>query len=342
MVKLQSICLPVLIFISIQALPRQSTADSIAATKEDTITYFEDLSHLLNVNIYNLVKSNSVTLRFGNDRLVLRPNSPVSLGFGVNYKGFGLALGVGLPHTKERIDKFGRTKRLDVQMNLNTRWLMGAGHLQVYRGYYHANPGDFTQWDQNYFPTLPDMRTVSLGASAFFVFNHKEFSPKAALSRTQIQKRSAGSFVLGLYGNYDEASSPEGFIPKEFADSIATDLDIQSYKYYSIGVMFGYMHTWVIKKRFFIHGSIIPGLGYKNIRMNFNQKGGGTEHKPDAQVFLRAAFGYEATHFYLGVSASTLVRNVKYNDYNIDMSTDSFRFFVGKRFDLSGKKSRKH
>ena len=337
MAKLKVICLPLLIFISIQAFSWHSAASK----KEDTVIYFEDLSHLFNANIYTLVKSNSVIFRFREDRLILRPNSPVSLGFGVNYKGLGIALGIGLPHTKERIDKFGKTSRLDVQMNLNTKWLMGAGHLQIYQGYYHANPGDFTQWNHAYYPALPNMRTLSLGATAFYVFNNKEFSPKAALSRTQIQKQSAGSFVLGLYGNYDEANSPEGFIPKEFADSIATDLDIQSYKYYSLGVMFGYMHTWVIRKKFFLHGSIIPGLGYKNVKMNFAREGGGTEHKPDAQVFLRAAFGYELRHFYLGITASTLVRNVKYNDYNIDMSTDSFRFFVGKRFDLSKKKSGK-
>jgi hypothetical protein len=219
---------------------------------------------------------------------------------------------------------------------------MGMGYLQIYKGYYHANPGDFTQWDQPNYPTLPDMRTVSLGATAFYVFNHKKFSPKAAWSSTQVQRRSAGSLALGLYGNYDEVSSPQGFIPREFSDSIATDLDIKSFKYYSIGVMFGYMYTWVISKNFFLHASAIPGVGYKNIRMNFTSEGGGTEHKPDAQLFLKGTFGYESKHLYLGIMASTLVRNVKYKDYNLDMSTDSFRFFIGKRFNLSRKNSSKH
>jgi hypothetical protein len=341
MIRFPSLCLPALICLSFQAYAHQSDGTGTYSQGNDTIVYFEDLSDLLNINIYTLVKSNSVTIRFEDEKLILRPNSPVSLGFGVNYKGLGIALGLGLPHTQERNDKFGKTSRLDVQMNLNTRWLMGTGYLQIYQGYYHANPGDFTEWGKPNYPTLQEMRTVSLGASAFYVFNHKKFSPKAALSRTQLQKHSAGSLALGLYGSYNEASSPDGFIPKEFADSIATDLDIQSYKFYSIGVMFGYMYTWVFAKRFFLHGSVIPGIGYKNVQMNFTQEGGGTEHKPDGQVFLRAAFGCELKCVYLGVTASTLIRNVKYKDYDIDMSTDSFRFFVGKRFDVTRKKSRK-
>jgi hypothetical protein len=331
-----------LIFFSLQTFPQEDNNEIVHSGKSDTSSYIEDLSDLLNINIYTLVKSNSLTIRIADDRLILKPNSPLSLGFGVSYKGLGIALGIGLPHSKQRLEKFGKSTRLDFQFNLNTRWLMGTGHLQIYQGYYHANPGDFTRWDNPNYPKIPDLRTVSFGVSAFYVFNHKKFSSKAAISRTQIQKRSAGSLALGLYGYYDEATSPKGFIPIEFADSIATDLDIKSYKYYSIGVMFGYMYTWVFAKNFFLHGSAIPGFGYKNVQMNFTQSGGGTEHKPDAQLFLRLAFGYELTHFYLGVTASTMIRNVKYKDYDLDMSTDSFRFFVGKRFDLSGKKRRKH
>jgi hypothetical protein len=123
-----------------------------------------------------------------------------------------------------------------------------------------------------------------------------------------------------------------------FADSIATDLDISSFKYYAIGISCGYMYTWVFAKGFFLHGAAIPGAGYKNVQMNFAQQSGDPEHKPDLQLYLRGAFGYEFKHFYLGITASTLIRNVEYKDYDLNMSTNSFRFFVGKRFDLSKKK----
>jgi len=343
---MKSTCLLLYLFVwVIYSLPVFSQVETdiefIAPNEKDTLAYFEDLSDLLNLKIYTLVKSNSVTVRLKDDEVVLKPNSPVSLGFGFNYKGLGLALGIGLPVSKDRKEKYGNTRRLDIQANLNTRRIVGLGYLQIYQGYYMANPGDFTEWNQSNYPTLPDMRTLSLGASAFYVFNHKKFSSKAAFTRTQIQRRSAGSLALGLYGYYDEVNSPEGLIPKEFADSIATDLDIRSYKYYSIGVQCGYMYTWVFAKGFFLHASAIPGVGYKNVQMNFTQESGDAEHQFDFQVFLRGAFGYEWKHLYLGITASTLIRNVEYKNYDLDMSTDSFRFFIGKRFNVSGKKQGK-
>lgn len=68
----------------------------------------------------------------------------------------------------------------------------------------------------------------------------------------------------------------------------------------------------------------------------------GTVNDPHAQIMLRGAFGVELKHLYLGISASTLVRNIKYKDYNIDIATESFRIFIGKRFDIAKKRSRKH
>ena len=336
------ILLSVLCLLSTPLLSQEENPlDESESSDKDTLVYFEDFSHLLNLKLYTLIKSNSVTVRYDEEKLILEPNSPVSLGVGFNYKGLGLALGIGLPQSKKNKEKYGKTTRLDIQLNLNTRMIVGLGYFQMYRGYYNSNPGSFVEWNEPYYPVIKDMRTISMGLSAFYVFNHKRFSSKAAFTGTQIQKRSAGSLALGLYGNYDEAYSPEGFVPKEFADSIATDLDIKSFRYFATGVMFGYMYTWVFAKNFFLHLSGIPGFGYKNVQMDFVESDGGTEQKPDFQIYLRGAIGYESKHFYLGITASTLIRNIEYKDYDLAISTNSFRFFVGKRFNVSGKKSRK-
>ena len=215
---MRSTCLLLYLFVWVIFSPPifsqvETDVESSYSIEKDTLPYIEDRSNLLNLRIYTLVKSNSVTIQQEDDNVVLRPNSPVSLGFGFNFKGLGLSLGFGLPVSKERQEKYGKTRRLDIQANLNTRRIVGLGYLQIYQGYYMANPGDFTEWNQPNYPTLPDMRTLSLGASAFYVFNHKKFSSKAAFTRTQIQRRSAGSLALGLYGNYDDVNSPEGLIP---------------------------------------------------------------------------------------------------------------------------------
>jgi hypothetical protein len=54
----------VLILISLQAVSRQSViADTITSKKKDTAVYFEDVSDLLNFNIYTLGKRFNVSGR---------------------------------------------------------------------------------------------------------------------------------------------------------------------------------------------------------------------------------------------------------------------------------------
>ena len=299
--------------------------------------YYSDLSDLLHLRIYSLAKLNTLKITTGNDKLLLQPNGVISLGVGFNFKGFGLGLGIGIPSSKKSNDKYGKTQRFDFQASIFSKRVGGDAYFQVYKGYYCANPGDFMSWDKNYYPQLSDMQTVSLGVSVFYIFNHKKFSYKAAFVRTQIQKRSAGSITAGLFAIYDDVSTDKGFLPSEFPDSIGYDFDLTAYRYFATGLNVGYMYTWVISKGFFLNVAAIPGFGYKNVRIKNSSGEFSHDKDPHAQLMLRGALGFESNKVYAGFTASTLIRNMKYNDYDVKLSTEKFRLFVGMRFNVSKK-----
>jgi len=224
-------------------------------------------------------------------------------------------------------------------MSLYSRLIGGDGYFQYYKGYYNTNPNDFVDWDKDYFPKIPDLQTFSFGLNAYYVFNHKKFSNKAAFTRTQIQHKSAGSIVLGYFLNYDDVESPNGFLPQEFPDSIGGDFDIKSFRYFATGVSVGYMYTWVINKNFFLNVSLIPGFGYKDIKLKDNDGEGDVEKHPHAQLLVKGALGYENKNFYVGLTGSTLIRNIEYKQYSIDIATEHIRLSIGKRFNIQKKKS---
>ena len=311
---------------------------TIIVESDSSKLYYTDLSQLLALRVLSTYRLNSMEIAHDNHQLVLKPNSSISLGGGINYKGIGLSLGVGLRHSSESIRKYGKTKSFDIRGSLFAKRIGGDAYFQMYKGYYNENPDDFINWDKDYYPQLPDMQTISIGASAFYVFNYKKYSNKAAYSRTQIQMKSAGSPTLGLFFNYDEADSKNGFFPSEFPDSIGADLNVTAFQYFAVGVSFGYTYTWVISKSFFLNGSVTPGGGYKDIRVKTTQ--GIDDYKKTAhmQLALRGSLGYENKYFYAGLTASTLIRNIKTNNYNINLATEQFRFFVGKRFNVGKKK----
>jgi hypothetical protein len=315
-----------------------SQADTSTRGVSSENDYYTDYSGLLTLKPYLLFKLNNLNIYNGEDKLLLSPNNPTSIGVGLNYKFAGIALGFGLPNTAKSIERRGKTNRLDLQISLFMKNLGFDGHFQLYKGYYNRNPGDFMEWDETNFPKLPNMRTISLGASGYYVFNNKRYSNKAAVLRTQKQNKSAGSFLTGLFFSYDEANSPDGFFPKELPDTVASDFDLKGFRYFATGISLGYAYTWVISKSFFLNISAIPGGGYKDMRVVNNSGVSDVERKVHGQVQLRGVFGYESKFFFAGLTALTIIRNMKYKDYELDLATEQIRFFVGWRIDVSKKR----
>ena len=211
------------------------------------------------------------------------------------------------------------------------------GFAQFYKGYYNSNPDDFVEWEGEVFPQLPEMRVLSIGLNAFYLFNSEKFSYKAAFVRNQLQLKSAGSFTTGIFGHYDRADTENGFKPKEFPDSIANDFDLKSFNTLAIGVTVGYLYTWVISKHFFINVGVTPGFGNQRIELKTLDGEKSVQNAPAAQIAARGAIGYDSKFFYMGMTGMIIWRNFQYKGYDLDLSTEQFKVFIGKRFDLSNK-----
>jgi hypothetical protein len=304
---------------------------------EDSVGYFEDYSNLLALRIYTNTKWNTLNIIKEDQKLSLVPNSPTSLGVGFNYKEYGLAVAFGLPKSASSNEKYGKTNRLDLQMNMYSPKIGFDGFAQLYKGYYNTNPEDFMEWENDALPQLPDMRVISIGLNVFYLFNSDRFSYKAAFVRNQVQLKSAGSFTAGIFGNYDLAETDNGFIPHEYPDSIASNFDLKSFNTLALGITVGYLYTWVISKHFFINIGLTPGFGNQRIQLGDVKGEKSVKNTPAAQLAARAAIGYESKYFYFGISAMTIWRNFKYKGYDLDLSTEQFKVFFGKRFDLSKK-----
>jgi hypothetical protein len=319
------------------AISQSDTLSSVHSEK-DTLPYITDMSDLLGLRLYFLRKSNNLEITKGNNTLELNPNGLMAIGVGFNYKSFGIGIGFGIPNTAKSNQKKGKTNQFDLQFSVYGKSIGIDGYLQVYKGYYNTNPNDFVEWTSDTLPQLPEMKIVSVGISAFYIFNAKKFSYKAAFVRNQIQNKSAGSLAVGIFGTYDNVDSPGGFIPHEFPDSLKTQFDLSAFRAISLGVYIGYMYSFVLSKKFFINLAALPGYGVREIEIiNLaNQKASNIEPAP--QLLARASFGFENRNFYITFTASILVRSFEYKEFGLDLSTEQFRLTFGKRINVNSKK----
>lgn len=335
-----------LVFILISTFSfSQADAQILPQNKEikyDT-TRILDLSDQLSLWLYGInkvYKLDVISLNSGKN-LLISPNEQTNIGLGFNYKWMGLGIAFKPPWSKNDDDIYGKTKRFDFQLNIFTRSFGVDFSAQYYKGYYISNPENFMNWDKPDYPLLPNLETLSAELSGYYFFNHKKFSYRAAFVRNEIQKKGAGSFILGSYVRLDLATRPEGFIPEDMPPSLRDTFDLNTYVSSNYGISVGYTYTFVIWKKFFVNLSLVPGFGVKTMTLYTND---GNKFNPklglSGRFVSRTAIGYEHKYFYLGLTNITITNNFKAENFEISASTSKFRFFVGKRFDLSKKKEK--
>jgi hypothetical protein len=306
----------------------------IGQNSTDSAAYIIDYSDKLLLRIYTITKSNSliITNTTTGKSLVLEPNGQTNIGLGFNYKRFGLGLAFGFPKSAESNKKYGKTKRIDIQGSIYGDKIGGDGFFQLYEGYYNSNPNDFINWNNESFPQNPTMRILSLGISSFYLFNSEKYSYRAAFVRDGIQKSSAGSFLLGVFANFDEAKTDNGFIPQEFPDSTRIKIDLKEFASLAFGVTIGYAHNFIIEENLIIGFAIVPGFGYQRIDIVHLNDETGVEDQAAGQLLTRLAIGYEFNKLYLGFTGSVNFRNLDFTPYDFELATQQFRFIIGKRF----------
>lgn len=86
-------------------------------------------------------------------------------------------------------------------------------------------------------------------ANAYYVFNGRRFSFPAAFTQSWVQRRSAGSFMLGV-------SFVGGRIKTDFADVLGSGAARLRVLCGSVGA--GYAYNWVVKGRWLLHISTLP------------------------------------------------------------------------------------
>jgi hypothetical protein len=325
---------------------------SLIANGQDTITinkqtdstltanYYTNLNNQFILRFFTHYKANNVNITKGDTEIRYRPNGTFNVGIGFNWKFLGLGFSYGIPKSTASNNKYGKTQRFDFQASIMSKVFGGDGFLQIYRGYHIANPGDLTDWEEDYFPQLPDMQVITLGINAFYIVNHNRFSYRAAFVGNQIQHKSAGSVTAGLFGTFDQLRTDNGFIPPEFIDYDNEELDLKSFEALTVGLSVGYMYTFVLGKGFFISLAGVPGIGYRQYRLTQLNDTTSKDQRVAFHLLGRIAAGWNKYRYFLNLNTIFNVRNYRYEPYEISMSTEQLRLTFGIRFITKASKKR--
>lgn len=250
------------------------------------------------------------------------PNTTKNIGIGASYQWATLNLAYGFGFLNDN-DNRGETKYLDLQSHL----YLGKYNVdlfgQFYKGYFLKN-GEYPSGETY---VRPDLNVTELGASVQYVFNHRKYSFKAAFQNTELQKKSAGSWLLGWNVFYGSITADSSLVPGYY---YVETPDFDRLRFLKTGPAGGYAYTLVFGKHFYLTGAAFVALNAGIYSLKSRD-----EKSDDLFISLdfayRLAAGYNTNRLNIGALFVEQTVHAERNYRNI-VSTGNFRFIVAYRF----------
>lgn len=299
-------------------------------------SYIENKTQLLAVSFFNKNPGNNINIT-GENRLQYFPNDPNSIGLRIQHKWLGLAAGFTPPgfQLKDR----GKTSELDLHVFVYGKKSGFDAYFLTYKGFYIENFAQNDTLNKYYatYPMLPEMRMLSTGMNFFHIFNHKKFSMRSTFLHNEVQKRSAGSFVMNFSASYLYLYNPTAFLPSELDQIARTKEKFEKGSFYSLSAMPGYAHTFVYKKKWYL--TFNPSLGLVGQYQSFRVESEDRINRVTASLrgMVRGGGGYNGERLFVAVTGFTDTYNYDLDKrVRLEMVMSEVRFIMGYRFKTTG------
>ena len=120
------------------------------------------------------------------------------------------------------------------------------------------------------------------GFNLYYIFNHHKFSYPAAFSQSPIQRKSAGSMLIGIgVTNHSigvDWDNMENLLKEKLNITNQAVLDssirFERIKYTDISLSCGYAYNWAFAHNWLLAGSLSLAIGYKHSKGNTNNTSG--------------------------------------------------------------------
>ena len=285
---------------------------------------------LIGVNKYNYFKVKDAG---ANTSVRYRPDRRLNLGFGISYKwfAFDLAFNLGI----EEDSDFENSKLIDLSGTIFSSKQFINATYQSYYGYQMSRVSGISPDQLPDSPIRDDIRTVFFGLQYFFVFDYDKFSLKASFIHNEIQKKSAGSFLLGAGFGYYNLGADSTVVPEEFYEHFHPKLQFTDLNASTLSIGLGYIYTLVWKKHFYVTVSFIPGIGinYGDYKTDFREP-----YKTHLYLGFKTmnSIGYNSRQLFGGIQFSNdLFKTRIEKELNTFAGHGKAKIFIGYRFGKS-------
>lgn len=189
------------------------------------------------------------------------------------------------------------------------------------------------------------------GINAYYIFNHKRFSYPAAFAQSTVQRKSCGTWKVGISCTQHELDFDYHALPEALthnsAHQFSREFMFDKLKYTDISLSVGYAYNWVFKRNFLLCASISPAIGYKITHISpipeneIPETSVEQEENPlfplhiddfNFDVIGRLGLVWNNTKYFAGMSLIIHNYNYRHQKLSINNTFGTLNFYVGFNF----------
>ena len=179
------------------------------------------------------------------------------------------------------------------------------------------------------FHDLKGINREMYGINAFYFFNHTRYAQAAVYCFSKIQRKSAGSFLLGLDAEGLDLDINFNDLPYEVLIKIPTGLLVSNNHYNSYCLIAGYGYNWVLPHNWVLNATAMPYFGITHTYDWYDEK---FSNLFSINAKLRVGAVHNRDKFFFGIHSYVDVH--RYRAYGISFynTMGDFSAFFGIRF----------
>lgn len=303
--------------------------------------YYDKLDNKLTTKVFLARKYSDFELSDESTQqdLQYHSNPRYSIGIGATYKWLGLNAAIGIKNPEDSL--YGRTRRFDLQTQINLRKFTVNFYTARYQGYYLYNSVEqLKNWDQTQAYIRPDIINQTYGVSGYYIFNSKRYSNRATFLQNEWQQKTAGSLLAGATMFYNNIKADSSLIPTLFVNDTAfANMQINKTGYFGMSGNLGYGLSLVLWNHWFFDLSILGGITTGFTKVENSNSEIQRAFKPGVTFLSRFGMGYNSKYFYAGLNTSVLRANspLPYENIAMGFNVGVVRFLLAYRFGVNPK-----
>lgn len=317
---------------------------SLSVFGQQDSTYIEDYRDYANISLALERKAHTISIynHDGNPLRLSTNNGFPTYGIMFNYKWINAWATTSLGSLSPDIDRRGETDNLGLAVGYTGDHWWARVFYERYNGYHIANPESYApNWFDNndQYPQLPNLRSTTIYANAYYGFNDETYSHRALLWQSQAQRKSAGSWLMGVSLGYDHIYTDSAFIPADAVYDYWEIRNVTGYETTTAAVNLGYTHHFAFYDHWSLGLMFAPGVAATYGQVE--EEGGGTRAPNfhlSAMSETRVLLSYHRDRWFGGLAANVymLTKPIRGEFFN---STHSYiRFNVGYRLAMPKSK----